>query len=740
MYPPPDVIPSEPTDGASSAARRPGPRRPSRPGRAGRSPVPAAVIAACLALLLGAAPGAAQDVEGAPSFREVIGLSEVDDAAISPNGLAVAYEVQSTDWEQNRFDSEIWLARRGSPTVQLTRTEDGSSRGARWSPDGRWIAFLADRGDDGASQLYAIRPDGGEAQPLTAVEGGVEAFRWGPYGLELALALEEPVSERMRRRRERYGQWHVEDGDYRMTHLWRLDLRDALRTENGVTRPADTADAARPVAGSGGGTGDAPLRRLTGGREYTVGDFAFGPRGERLAFDHRPDPSVTSYSRQDLSVLDLETGELRPLVERPGSDGGPVWSPDGEWILFTTADGDSAYYENPELARVPTGGGAVEVLTGSFDGSPSAVDWLPDGRGVRFTAWERTRRRLYRLDPASGEIAAVADSPRVVRSVSYSKDGQQVAFIGERRRRFPEVYRTEADSWSPSALTSMTGQVRGWPVGRQEVVSWESDDGTTVEGVVIYPPDFDRTRRHPLVVDIHGGPSSIDYPSLATQYDSYVYPLTQWLARGAVVLMPNYRGSIGYGQEFRELNVRNLGVGDSWDVMSGVQHLIDEGVVHPDSMVAMGWSQGGYISAFLTTTTDRFRAISVGAGISDWMTYYVNTDIHPFTRHYLGATPWDDPEIYRKTSPISYVTDASTPTLIQHGENDARVPIPNAYELYQGLKDVGVETRLVVYEGFGHGISDPKELLAANWHNWKWVARWLWGEDVELPLDESDAE
>ncbi len=704
------------------------------PSSFGWSALPGAVTAACLALLLGAGHGPAQEVEGAPSFREVIGLSEIDAAAMSPSGLAVAYQVESTDWEQNRFDSEIWLARSGSPTVQLTRTEDGSSRGARWSPDGQWIAFLANRGDDGASQLYAIRPGGGEAQPLTAVEQGVEAFRWGPYGLRLAVALQEPPSERMQRREERYGQWSVEDEGYRMTHLWRLDLRKALRTENGVTRPADTAAASRPVAESSGSTGGFPLRRLTGGETYTVGDFAFGPRGERLAFDHRPDPSAASYSRQDLSVLNLESGELRRLVERPGSDRGPVWSPEGESILFATADGDTAYYENSELARVPAAGGRIEVLTGSFDGNPSAVDWLPDGRGVRFTAWERTYRKLYRLDPSTGEIAAVADTPRVVRSVSYSKDGGQVAFVGESRRRLPEVYRTETDSWDPGALTSMTGQVRGWPVGRQEVVSWESEDGTTVEGVVIYPSDFDPARRHPLVVNIHGGPSSIDYPSLATQYDSYVYPLTQWLARGAVVLMPNYRGSVGYGQEFRELNVRNLGVGDSWDVMSGVQHLIDEGIVHPDSMVAMGWSQGGYISAFLTTTTDRFQAISVGAGISDWITYYVNTDIPPFTRHYLGATPWEDPEIYEKTSPISYVTDATTPTLIQHGENDARVPIPNAYELYQGLKDVDVETRMVVYEGFGHGISDPKELLAANWHNWRWVARWLWGEEVpELP-------
>ena len=215
---------------------------------------------------------------------------------------------------------------------------------------------------------------------------------------------------------------------------------------------------------------------------------------------------------------------------------------------------------------------------------------------------------------------------------------------------------------------------------------------------------------------------------------SYVYPVLQWLERGALVLQPNYRGSAGYGERFRSLNVRNLGVGDAWDVLSGVDDLVRQGIVDTTRMGAMGWSQGGYISAYLTTTTTRFRAISVGAGISDWMTYYVNTDIHPFTREYLRATPWDDPDIYARTSPITYVRQARTPTLIQHGENDRRVPIANGYELYQALRDRGVEAQMVVYKGFGHGISKPREQLAAMWHNWRWFGRHLWGDAADSTL------
>ena len=254
----------------------------------------------------------------------------------------------------------------------------------------------------------------------------------------------------------------------------------------------------------------------------------------------------------------------------------------------------------------------------------------------------------------------------------------------------------------------------------------KSQDGTKIEGILHKPQDYDPNKKYPLLVMIHGGPTGVDRP---TPIPGYVYPALQWLAKGALILRPNYRGSAGYGAKFRALNVENLGVGDAWDVLSGIDYLDKKGMIDTDKMGAMGWSQGGYISAFLTTTTDRFKAISVGAGISNWMTYYVNTDIHPFTRQYLKATPWENQEIYKKTSPMSYINQAKTPTLIQHGEFDRRVPIPNAYELYQGLLDVGVESKLIVYKGFGHGINKPKERLAAIRHNWEWFEKYVFGNN-----------
>ncbi len=663
-----------------------------------------------------------------PSFKEVLSVAGAFAPRISPAGDAVVYTVTRADWDENRYDTEIWLARDGEEPFPLTRTSEGSSESPRWSPDGRWIAFAADRGN--GRQINVLRAAGGEARPLTAVEDGVGSFEFSADGRHLAVLVTEPASDDDEKREELYGEFAVEDHEFKMTHLWVLDVAAALETEDGAELPSEEEDqeSEEDEEDDDGEEEPSPWRRLTHGDDFTVIGVAWSPDSRRIAFTHQPDPTAPSFNLRDLSIVDVDSGSVRELASRPGLDGQPIFSPDGEWVLFPTNDGQTAYYINRELAKVPANGGEITVLTRDFDENPSAVAWLDDG--IYFLAFQQTRRQLLRLDPTSGAVTPITGEWPLIWSAHFTRDGRAFTFVGEDSGQIEEIYLSSGGA--PRRLTSMSDEVADWDLGSREVISWKSEDGAPIEGVLWKPSDFDSNRRYPLLVVIHGGPASI---SLPVHLSSYVYPIHQWLAKGAVVMMPNYRGSTGYGADFRALNVRNLGVGDAWDVLSGVRRLVDAGIADPDKMGAMGWSQGGYISAFLTTTSDVFQAISVGAGISNWMTYYVNTDIHPFTRHYLEANPWDDPEIYAKTSPMTYIKDAKTPTLIQHGEFDRRVPIPNAYELFQGLEDQGVPTRLVVYKGFGHGISKPKERLAALWHNWQWFAEHLWGETVELPLE-----
>ncbi len=330
-------------------------------------------------------------------------------------------------------------------------------------------------------------------------------------------------------------------------------------------------------------------------------------------------------------------------------------------------------------------------------------------------------------------LSAIQTGLDVPGFASFSKDGSRMAITGRNFDGLNEVWHGNLPG-KMTALTSVNDQLKGWKIPTSDIIRWKSKDGAEIEGVLIKPVDYNPRKKYPLLVVIHGGPTGTDRPEPTP---TYVYPIIQWCEKGAVVLRVNYRGSAGYGEKFRSLNVENLGVGDMWDVMSGVDFLAKKNIIDTTKMGCMGWSQGGYISAFLTTNTNRFKAISVGAGISNWVTYYVNTDITPFTRQYLKSTPWDNMDIYLKTSPMTNISKASTPTLIQHGEFDKRVPIPNAYELYRGLQDRGIASKLIVYKGFGHGINKPKERLAAVWHNWQWFNHYIWGEPLEeLPVGE----
>ena len=402
------------------------------------------------------------------------------------------------------------------------------------------------------------------------------------------------------------------------------------------------------------------------------------------------------------------------------------------------------FASNSRLAVVGIDGGTPRSITDPFDENPGLVEWKTDG--IYFTGLQKTASHLFRVDPATGRITRVSvPDDLMAGSFSLTRKGDAMAFTAGSPTSMNEVFVSDTRGFSPHQLTNMTEQAKVFTLGTREVISWKSQDGATIEGVLIKPANFDSTKKYPLLCIIHGGPTGIDRPVLLTP-DSRYYPSDIWAARGALILKVNYRGSAGYGEKFRKLNVRNLGVGDAWDVLSGVDYLISKGWVDKTKVVCMGWSQGGYISAFLTTSSDRFAAISVGAGISNWSTYYYNTDITPFTINYLGKDPAEDPLIYQKTSPMSYVKNAKTPTLIQHGELDRRVPIANAYELRQGLEDRGVKVEMVVYKGFGHGITKPKSMRAVMQHNLSWFNHFIWGDPLpdftapELPKKETKDE
>ena len=647
---------------------------------------------AILAATLAAAQLVAAQSPAAPTVDQILSLKRVASPEISPDGRLVAYTLRDTNWDDNAYETEIWIADVESGKTYALTNAKKSSQSPAWSPDGARLAFVSDRTDK--RQIYAIDPRGGEAEPLTTLEDGVGSFAWSPDGKSIAYTVTDAKSAELKDRDKKYGEFRVVEQDYRMTHLFVLDVATHA------------------------------TRQLTKGA-FTVGSFKWSPDSTAIAFDHRVNSSPASSGSADISIVSVADAAIRKLITQDGPDSSPVWSPDGTRIAFQTSMANPAfYYVNSRIAVVPASGGTPAVLSGAFDEDPNLVAWLPNG--LFFAASERTFSHLYRLDVATKAIAKVtAAEPAVNSSFSFTKDGSTYAYLRSDAKSMSELYVASGFSRTKK-LTDTNAQTGGWTTSTLEIVSWKSQDGATIEGVLHKPLDFDPSRKYPLLVVIHGGPTGV---SRAVPFTSTIYPIDVWVPRGVLVLEPNYRGSAGYGEKFRSLNVRNLGIGDAWDVVSGVDSLIAKGIVDPAKVGTMGWSQGGYISAFLTThDAARFKAVSVGAGISDWMTYYVNTDIHPFTRQYLKATPWDDPEIYAKTSPITYIKQAKTPTLIQHGATDQRVPLPNAFELYQGLLDNNVPAKLIVYEGFGgigHGPSKPKSHRATMEHNIEWFDQYL---------------
>jgi len=671
-------------------------------------------LALVMLLCLGGSSAFAQKV---PTIDQSLEMRSVGAPKISPDGKHVVYEETRTNWDANAFETDLWLADVATGESHLLTTAVKSSSDAEWSPDGKWIAFLSDRvapldkSPAGKRQLYVIPANGGESQQLTKMENGVGGYEWAPDSKGFALSAEAPEPKAMKDRKETFGDYHVIHADYAMVHLWTLDL--------------PTTDAAGRMSALG------EPKLLTPGETMSVGSFSWSPDGKRIAFSATRDPDLISGFSGDIYTVVVADSKVKKIVDTPGPDSDPEWSPDGSQIAYVTSDGSkNFFYTNRKIAVVAADGGTPKVLTAKFDEDPGLLKWGPDG--IYFSGLQKTASGLFLLAPQADKVIKIETAGSTLAGAfSFSKDFKRMAYRGSGANAYPEIYSLVPDAGKPVQLTHASDQLKGFDTAKREVVQWKSGDGATVEGILIKPTDFDPKKKYPLLVVIHGGPTGIDLPSIAA--DRY-YPIEHWVAKGALVLKPNYRGSAGYGEKFRSLNVRNLGVGDYADVISGVDSLIAQGFVDKDRVGAMGWSEGGYISAFITTSSDRFKAVSVGAGISDWMTYYANTDITPFTRQYLQATPWDDPAIYAKTSPITYIKNAKTPTLIQQGGSDKRVPVADSYELRQALEDHGVPVKMVLYDGFGHPINKPKQQRAVMEENENWFDHFIWGEPLAATL------
>ncbi len=649
-----------------------------------------------------AAP-AAHGQAGGPrpmTVNDVMQVRYLTDTALSPDGSRILYVVSEADLKKGRYNTDIYLVPfAGGTPVKLTNSP-GRDDTPHWSPDGKKVAFLSDR--DGKPQIWLIAPDGGEASRLTESKTGVRDFAWSPDGSQLAYTDREPDSEAEAKRKKDKADVIVV-GKEKMDHLHLI--------------PA------------GGGKS----RQLTRG-PFSVLSFAWSPDGKHLAYSSAPSPRAEDVFDSDLYVIHTDGGEPRPLVKRPGMDTAPKWSPDGKTVAFTSGEGQLDWLANASLWLVPAEGGEPRRVSAKFDNhigpyGSGGYEWAPDGAAIYFAADERTARHLFALDPQTGEVRRLTSGDRLHDRFSLSKDGRRIALLSEDTATPREVFVSPLPDVRPKRLTTTNPQLDGVALGKVEALRWKSFDGLEIEGLLIKPVGYKAGTRYPLLTYLHGGPAlqfghgfSV-YPPGPPQGSRY--PIHVLAGQGYMIFCPNPRGSAAYGRKFRTANVRDWGFGDYKDIMAGVDLLIKDGLADPERLGVMGWSYGGYMTSWVITQTDRFKAASAGAGVTDLTSMYGQTDIPSFLERYFQGLPWKERALYAKHSPMTYAGNVKTPTLIQHGEKDERVPLAQSRQLYAALKRNGVPVEFVVYPRQGHNPTEPQLQVDVLRRNVDWFNRWL---------------
>ncbi len=646
------------------------------------------------------------------SPEAMIGYKRLLGTAISPDGKSVAYTVSEPimKGEKSEYLTHIFLASSdGKTDFQFTQGEK-SCTNPQWSPDGKWLAFLSSRGGD-KNNIWLIRQYGGEAEKLTDTKSGVNNFAWSPDGKRLAYTMNDSLSKDEEKDNKEKRDEVVVDENFKFSHLYVIS---AEKNEKG----------------------ERPVKRLTNG-DFHVGSFDWSPDGKWIVFDHRVTPRINDWTTTTISLVPSDSGAVKPVFTKTvASD--PHFSLDGQWIAFTHDGGDTHWADKSDLFVMAISGGEPRKLGRTLDDQANILDWSADAKELYYTEAEHTSSRVFAL-PIDGS------KPRVVSSgsgnsggVSFSRDTKTFAAVYQSPDQLPQVIISASAKFAPVKITNVNHDYPKLPVGRTEVLTWKSKDGKEIEGLVTYPVNYSVGRKYPLLLNIHGGPAGVFTQSYTAA--SSVYPLQAFAACDYVILRPNPRGSSGYGAEFRRANVNDWGYGDYDDDMAGVDLLIEKGIVHPDSLGVMGWSYGGYMTSFIITRTKRFKAASVGAGVTNLMSFTGTADIPGFLPDYFLGEPWDNFAAYQKHSAMFNVKGVSTPTLIIHGEKDLRVPLSQGQEFYNALKRQGCPVQMVVYPRTPHGPQEPKFILDIGNRLLSWFELYIRGKKAEESTTTKTAE
>jgi dipeptidyl aminopeptidase/acylaminoacyl peptidase len=638
-----------------------------------------------LALLaLAALPAAAQQAprskQGKRLFStlDAIRVDRVGSPRISPDGSRVAYLVTQVEQKKDapwKSTTNLWVVPAAGPASaarQYTRI-DGRASDPAWSPDGKLLAFTApgENKKDGP-QVWFMYADGGAPWQVTHHKSGVRGFEFSPDGKTLLLVATVPPTKDEELREKEHDDAVIVDHHYHMAQLWTFDI--ASSEEKQLTHA-----------------------------EFTIRDPRWSPGGSHVTFTSNPTPRLDDGALTTAWLLDVSSGQMRKLAASPVHTRNARWSPDGKSIAFLGSDGGPGPAQT-DLYVTSAAVGTPRKLGAGFELNAGTPVWSPDGKTIFFSTNTRESVEVFSADVASGSIHQVTEKPGVIAVDEIAANGTAIGTFTDPAHP-ADVFRSSLSFHSIDTITNQNAWLAEYALGQMEVIHWKSSkDGMEIDGVVTKPVDFDASRKYPFLLNPHGGPTGASLLMFN--------PTEQIMAaNGYLVLQPNFRGSTGRGLKFAAANEQDWGDGDYKDDMSGVDAVVARGWADPNRLGAFGWSYGGYMTFWIDTQTDRFKAISPGAGLPDLYSMYSQTDIHRYLRAFFGGkAPWDDFDEYWAHSAMKYIENVKTPTMILHGQADTRVPMPQSVEFYQALSERHVPVEFVQYPRENHGFHEPRHI------------------------------
>jgi dipeptidyl aminopeptidase/acylaminoacyl peptidase len=648
------------------------------------------VIHTLIASVVWIAPAASQTVKRAFTLDDLAKLKTVNDPQRSPDGAWVAYTVGSSDVEKDKRDGDLWMTSwDGTRHVRLTSSKDSSESVPRWSPDGKYLAFLASRGDEDekkkGSQVWLLNRAGGEAEKLTDVKGGVSDYAWSPDSARLVLVVNDPNP----------------DDDPEKKDGWKrktkppivIDRYHFKQDRDGYLRRLYSHLALFDVQAR-------TLEPLTSGAFDDI-QPAWSPDGSRIVFVSKrgadPDRTIDT----NIWVIDAKKDSTaRQLTTFAGEDGGrPAWSPDGKTIAYLQGEEARFFaYQQDRLAIIPAEGGAPTILTSGLDRSVRAPVWSRDGRSLLVVVEDDRTGYVARVPAGGGSIEKLTEGPRVVRSISAGEDGG-IALLAS-----TDAMPFEAHALERGTLRKLSAHndalMSELQLGVTEDVTFKAKDGTVVNGILVKPATAASGTRLPLILWIHGGPNGQDDHAFDDERELFA-------ANGYAVLQVNYRGSAGRGSGFQKAIYADWGNKEVVDLLAGVDWAVASGVADPARLGIGGWSYGGILTNYTIASDSRFKAAASGAGSSLQFTMYGIDQYIVQYENEIGS-PWKKPDVWMKVSyPFFKADRIKTPTLFMCGERDFNVPIAGAEQMYQALKVLGIDTELVVYPGQFHTLAIP---------------------------------